>query len=162
MIKPIIKKFIIFVIVLFPITFSTGVVPQSVLDENVRLQQVSLLLQKNVAEVKCLAEAVYHEARGESKTGRLAVAHVIVNRKNSNKFPHSICGVIRQPGQFSYDAKKKIMERAKYVEAVRLAKLVISGKTNDPSSGSLFFGTMEQQIVCTARQKVTIGSHRFC
>lgn len=159
------KKFIIFVIIFlaFPTIFSTGLVPESILSENLRLaKNAAVIADKNIIEVKCLAEAVYHEARGESKQGRLAVAHVILNRKNSNRFPKTICGVIRQRGQFSYDANQKIRELPKYNEAIKLAKLVISGKTSDPSSGSLFFGTTQQEIVCSSNQKVTIGSHRFC
>lgn len=48
------------------------------------------------AERDCLAQAIYHEARGESAVGQLAVANVIVNRARSGKFPDSLCGVIYQ------------------------------------------------------------------
>jgi hypothetical protein len=48
------------------------------------------------AERECLAQAIYHEARGESASGQLAVANVIVNRARSGKFPKSLCGVIYQ------------------------------------------------------------------
>lgn len=44
----------------------------------------------------CLAQAIYHEARGESEAGQLAVANVIVNRARSGKFPSTLCGVIYQ------------------------------------------------------------------
>ncbi|WP_052732042.1 cell wall hydrolase [Devosia geojensis] len=44
----------------------------------------------------CLAQAIYHEARGESAEGQLAVANVIVNRARSGKYPSSLCGVIYQ------------------------------------------------------------------
>jgi spore germination cell wall hydrolase CwlJ-like protein len=48
------------------------------------------------AERDCLAQAIYHEARGESAEGQLAVANVIVNRARSSQFPDSLCGVIYQ------------------------------------------------------------------
>lgn len=48
------------------------------------------------AERDCLAQAIYHEARGESEVGQLAVANVIVNRARSGKFPSTLCGVIYQ------------------------------------------------------------------
>ncbi|KRA96777.1 hypothetical protein ASD83_17050 [Devosia sp. Root685] len=48
------------------------------------------------AERDCLAQAIYHEARGESAAGQLAVANVIVNRARSDKYPSSLCGVIYQ------------------------------------------------------------------
>lgn len=47
-------------------------------------------------ERECLAQAIYHEARGETSEGQLAVANVIVNRARSGKFPGSLCGVIYQ------------------------------------------------------------------
>jgi hypothetical protein len=47
-------------------------------------------------ERECLAQAIYHEARGESAAGQLAVANVIVNRARSDRYPSSLCGVIYQ------------------------------------------------------------------
>lgn len=55
------------------------------------------------AELRCLATAVYFEARGEPLEGQLAVAQVIINRAESGRYPASVCGVIRQPGQFTFD-----------------------------------------------------------
>ena len=48
------------------------------------------------AERNCLAQAIYHEARGESAAGQLAVANVIVNRARSKSFPSTLCGVVYQ------------------------------------------------------------------
>lgn len=45
---------------------------------------------------KCLAEAVYFEARGEAVRGQIAVAQVILNRAFSGKYPESVCGVVYQ------------------------------------------------------------------
>jgi N-acetylmuramoyl-L-alanine amidase len=53
-------------------------------------------------EANCVAVAVYHEARGESLEGQLAVAKVIMNRARSGKYPTSWCGVVKQPWQFSF------------------------------------------------------------
>lgn len=47
-------------------------------------------------ERECLAQAIYHEARGESAMGQMAVANIIVNRARSSRFPGSLCGVIYQ------------------------------------------------------------------
>ncbi|RYE46704.1 MAG: hypothetical protein EOP24_14765 [Hyphomicrobiales bacterium] len=47
-------------------------------------------------EKLCLAQAIYHEARGESREGQLAVANVIINRAMSKKYPSTICGVVFQ------------------------------------------------------------------
>jgi spore germination cell wall hydrolase CwlJ-like protein len=53
-------------------------------------------------EANCIAVAVYHEARGESLEGQLAVARVIMNRAASGRYPSSWCGVVKQPWQFSF------------------------------------------------------------
>lgn len=49
-----------------------------------------------------LAEALVYESRSESYMGALAVASVILNRKDHPNFPNTIQGVISQPYQFSY------------------------------------------------------------
>ena len=53
-------------------------------------------------EANCIAVAVYHEARGESLEGQMAVALVIKNRAMSGKYPSDWCGVVKQPWQFSF------------------------------------------------------------
>ena len=53
-------------------------------------------------QANCIAVAIYHEARGESLDGQLAVARVIMNRATSGKYPVSWCGVVKQPWQFSF------------------------------------------------------------
>jgi len=47
-------------------------------------------------EKLCLAQAIYHEARGETREGQLAVANVIINRAMSKQYPSTICGVVFQ------------------------------------------------------------------
>ncbi len=60
------------------------------------------------ANVRCLAEAVYYEARGEPYIGQVAVAQVVLNRARSGKWHRNICTVISQgiergeKCQFSY------------------------------------------------------------
>jgi spore germination cell wall hydrolase CwlJ-like protein len=44
----------------------------------------------------CLAQALYHEARGEPEAGQWAVANVILNRVRSRSYPSTICGVVFQ------------------------------------------------------------------
>ena len=45
---------------------------------------------------KCLAEAVYFEARGEAVRGQIAVAQVVMNRAFSGFYPTTVCGVVYQ------------------------------------------------------------------
>ncbi|HYI43548.1 MAG TPA: cell wall hydrolase, partial [Sphingomicrobium sp.] len=46
-------------------------------------------------QANCIAVAVYHEARGESLEGQLAVARVIMNRAASGKYPPTWCGTVK-------------------------------------------------------------------
>ena len=45
---------------------------------------------------KCLAEAIYFEARGEAVRGQIAVAQVVMNRAFSGFYPNTVCGVVYQ------------------------------------------------------------------
>jgi spore germination cell wall hydrolase CwlJ-like protein len=45
---------------------------------------------------KCLAEAIYFEARGEAVRGQIAVAQVVLNRVFSGFYPTTVCGVVYQ------------------------------------------------------------------
>jgi hypothetical protein len=47
-------------------------------------------------ENRCLAEAIYFEARGESEEGQAAVAQVVLNRVSSGLYPPTICSVVYQ------------------------------------------------------------------
>ena len=47
-------------------------------------------------EVECLAKNIYFEARNQSHTGKIAVAHVVLNRVFDDRFPNDICEVVYQ------------------------------------------------------------------
>lgn len=49
-----------------------------------------------VRQRRCLATAIYFEARGEPTRGQLAVAQVVMNRVRSTLYPDTICGVVYQ------------------------------------------------------------------
>jgi len=59
-------------------------------------------------EVQCLAENVYHEARGESIAGMLAVALVVKNRVENVRYPNTYCDVIKEgPVRESWKTRSK-------------------------------------------------------
>jgi spore germination cell wall hydrolase CwlJ-like protein len=89
-------------------------------------------------ERKCLAEAVYFEARSEPEEGQAAVAQVVLNRATSGLYPASICGVVYQNRthykacQFSFACEGKslrVNEPDAWSTAVRIANEVVDGKT---------------------------------
>ena len=53
-------------------------------------------------QMQCLAGAVYFESRGEPLAGQLAVAQVVINRSDDERWPASYCGVVYQRAQFSF------------------------------------------------------------
>ncbi len=59
---------------------------------------VRVITAEDERQIECLAENVYHEARGESVRGQEAVAHVTMNRVNSGEFASNVCDVVWQGG----------------------------------------------------------------
>jgi len=47
-------------------------------------------------QVVCMAQNIYHEARGDNYAGQLAVADVVLNRVADPRYPDTICGVVKQ------------------------------------------------------------------
>jgi len=87
---------------------------------------------------KCLAEAVYFEARGEPLRGQEAVAQVVMNRVFSGYYPSNVCGVVFQNAshylgcQFTFACEHKDLSRIDepdmWVQAKRIAKDELDGK----------------------------------
>ncbi len=68
------------------------------------------VVEELTAEMRCLAQAVYFEARGEPLAGQLAVARVVVNRATSGLYPPDYCAVVTQRSQFSFVRRGRIPE----------------------------------------------------
>lgn len=88
-------------------------------------------------ELRCMATAIYFEARDEPVKGQIAVAQVIMNRIRSPFYPKTICGVVyqgernRHGCQFSFTCTGKrnaVKEKPEWATAVKLAKQVIAGE----------------------------------
>lgn len=105
-------------------------------------------------QIVCVAQAVYHEARGESDLGKRAVAHVILNR--SKKFHKTPCEVLRQPGQFQIKLKKRYGGKA-WRDAYRIA--YYPGK--DPTGGALFFKNHKSKITWKRSKPTTVIEHHI-
>ena len=88
-------------------------------------------------DVSCnkLAEAIIFEARGEPDIGKVAVAQVILNRKQDPRWGNSIRDVIHQPRQFSYlkdKHKQTPPTNNDWTTARKIAHGVISGTISNP------------------------------
>ena len=102
------------------------------------------------SEFKCLTEALYFEARGETLKGQFAVAEVIRNRVRSKRFPNSYCGVINQGTgrkyqcQFTYtcDGRPEVVSEHKaHARVAKVARATIDGKSPDVTDGATFYHT---------------------
>jgi len=102
------------------------------------------------AEFRCLAEALYFEARGESVKGQFAVAEVIMNRVDSPRFPSTVCAVVKQGTgrkhacQFSYTCDgqpEQIHEPAAWERVSKVAQAVLSGAPRALTKGATFYHT---------------------
>jgi spore germination cell wall hydrolase CwlJ-like protein len=130
------------------------------------------------AERDCLAQAIYHEARGESEAGQLAVANVIVNRARSGRFPSTLCGVIYQNADkgryrcqftFACDGRNEVVgERRAWTRSAALAQEVYAEFATGDSVGAvpgsaLYYHTtaVRPSWANTYNAVAKIGSHVF-
>ena len=105
-------------------------------------------------EIECLAQNIYHEARSESTAGRMAVALVTLNRVKDERFPNTICGVVKQTKyypsgridlhscQFSWycDGKSDEPKDSKtWIESIRIADQVLNEIKIDVTDGALWY-----------------------
>jgi spore germination cell wall hydrolase CwlJ-like protein len=86
---------------------------------------------------KCLANAIYFEARGEPVRGQIAVAQVVMNRVFSGYYPHDVCGVVYQNAhrhlacQFTFacdGVRDRIDELDAWVRAREIARDTLDGR----------------------------------
>lgn len=94
-------------------------------------------------QLRCLAGTVYFESKGETLAGQLAVAHVVINRANSGRFPSSLCGVVYQRSQFSFvrgGRMPSIPESSRaWEKAVAIAQIALDGDWDSKAPGALYF-----------------------
>jgi spore germination cell wall hydrolase CwlJ-like protein len=86
---------------------------------------------------KCLADAVYFEARGEAVRGQIAVAQVVMNRVFSGFYPTTVCGVVYQNSNrhlacqftFACDGIREVVNEPDMWERARkIAKETLDGR----------------------------------
>ena len=126
-------------------------------------------------ELGCLAENVYHEARGEPRAGQVAVAEVVLNRVAASGFPGTICEVVhekhldvtrrRYVGAFSWteiDELRRPRGRA-WRRAVEIATAVYEGEEPAVVPGATHYHStaVEPPWAAQKRQVATIGNHIF-
>jgi hypothetical protein len=94
---------------------------------------------------RCLAEAVYWEARSEPERGQMAVAQVVLNRSVSGFYPRDVCGVVYQNAHrylacqftFACEGRRSLAptEAEPWSRASRIAKDMMAGQLWLPEVG---------------------------
>ncbi|HEX3808623.1 MAG TPA: cell wall hydrolase [Rhizomicrobium sp.] len=126
-----------------------------------------------LAEHRCLAEAMYYEARGEGVEGEEAVAEVVIHRMRDRNFPHSICGVVYQGAghqgcQFSWACNGEMLRpktRYAWYESQLLAAKIMTGAIhlNDVTEDAINFHAVNvsPQWADHMVRTIQIGNHVF-
>lgn len=114
------------------------------------------------SDLYLLSCCIYGEARGESYTGKVAVAAVVLNRVKSSSFPNTVSGVIYQKNAFTCVNDGQI-NLGTNDECTRAAQDALNGW--DPTGGALYYfnpKTATSQWIWSRPQLLTIGQHVFC
>lgn len=126
-------------------------------------------------QLRCLALNVYYEARGESRSGQLAVAEVTMNRVTSGYFPATVCGVVyekrwdrlrgRYVGAFSWTElhRRPAPEGKDWQQAWEVAEQVYFGRHEPKLDGVLHYHAVYIKPSWARGKKPTarIGKHLF-
>jgi N-acetylmuramoyl-L-alanine amidase len=97
--------------------------------------------------LSCIALNVYFEARSDNMSGQYAVAHVVLNRVQDNRWPNDVCNVVTQRNdnnvcQFSWycDGKSdKPDDEYAWAYAQMVAADVLRGEVPDFTGGSTHY-----------------------
>lgn len=123
---------------------------------------------------RCLTEALYFEARGESVKGQFAVAEVILNRVDSAAFPDTVCGVVKQGTgaglwrcQFTYNCdgrSERIRDRAAWERVGKVADIILKGGVaRNLTNGATYYHTtaVSPRWARSFELTAVIGVHLF-
>lgn len=118
-------------------------------------------------ETFCLTQNIYHEARGESLEGQLAVAFVTLNRVNHPDFPKSICDVVYQDSQFSWSLnKREYLDIEKWNQSAWLANRILKGYYKNNVATALYYYNPRKSNPSWktkyCRNIIKIDQHNFC
>ena len=120
--------------------------------------------QATDSEMECLAGAIYFESKGEPLAGQLAVAEVIINRTKSGRYPSSICGVVKQPSQFSFVRGgwiPAIKDSPQWRKALAIAHIAVNDLADSPAPQALSFHATYVSPGWRMKRVARVGNHIF-
>jgi spore germination cell wall hydrolase CwlJ-like protein len=136
-------------------------------------ERLGLIGAARAKHEKCLADAVYFEARGEPVRGQMAVAQVVINRVFSGYYPNNICEVVYQNTHrhlrcqftFACDGRpERVDEPAAWGRAQRIARDALDGNfwLNDVGQATHYRAPwVHPRWVRKMRKLDRVGVHTF-
>lgn len=136
-------------------------------------ERLGLSGASRVKHERCLTNAIYFEARGESERGQMAVAQVVLNRAFSGFYPDNVCGVVYQNAhrhlacQFTFacdNVRDVVTEPDAWDVAKRISRDSLDGKIWLPEIGKAthYHATyVSPWWVRTMKKHKTLGIHIF-
>lgn len=117
-------------------------------------------------DLECLTRNIYYEARGEDHRGRVAVAHVTLNRVKTGYWGNTICKVVYAKKQFSWTLAKKLPrpDSKLWAESEEVARKVLAGHRIRGLSRSLYYHATyikDPNWADPAHEVGQIGNHVF-
>ncbi len=94
----------------------------------------------------------------------MAVAHVILNRVESPRFPSTICGVVTQRGQFSFVRGGRLPDArpgASWNTARAVARAALADAWDSPVGEAMFFHATRVSPRWNRTKVASIGNHVF-
>ena len=133
-----------------------------------------------LTELACMATAIYFEARGEPMGGQVAVAQVIMSRVYDERYPDTVCDVVKQGYYYSWDKTIPIRDKCQfsfwcdgkpetikdedaYFWATEVAQAVMVGTLYDTTQGATHYHAYYVQPSWSKKftRTVRINDHIF-
>jgi len=67
-----------------------------------------------IEALMCLALNVYHEARDQPFIGQVAVAQVVMNRVDDERYPNTVCEVVKQGPTYKYSPGLPVRHKCQF------------------------------------------------
>jgi len=136
-------------------------------------ERLALIGPKRQKAEKCLANAVYFEARSEPVRGQIAVAQVVMNRAFSGYYPNDVCGVVYQNAHrhlacqftFACDGIPDVVnDEESWERAKRISRETLDGKLwlSDVAKATHYHASYVRPWWARAMKQLShIGLHHF-
>ncbi|KAB0678884.1 cell wall hydrolase [Aureimonas leprariae] len=88
-----------------------------------------------------MTRVMYFESNRSSHDGMLAVGTVVMNRKDSGRYPRSVCGVVGQKNQFAPGVLSKKMGQGERLARQTAREVLLGARHEEVGRRAMFFHT---------------------